>query len=388
MEFFRARRLAADDDRRFAITDNFRENLRAICDTVLSSNAKAIVSTVAVNLHDCPPLASLHREDLRPADRVRWESLYAAGIEAETARAYEPALASYVAAAQIDDHFAELHFRLARCQAAAGHGADAREHYAAACDWDALQFRTDRRLNAVVHEVAENHEAAGLFLVDAAQALSECPLSEHSTPGAPLFYEHVHLRFDGDYWIAKTLLPRVTLALALPAPAKPEPSRDECAAALAYNEWDELDMLTAVAQATARAPFLDQLDHAAQQARFERLNRERLSRFSKEVILRTIGICREAVQQAPDDWQLHYIFGRTLFSFKSYAEAMDPLQNAVRLMPFFTPTRLMLADSLAKTGHPNEAVRQLQEALRLDPLSDAARAAVDQSSGQGLPAKR
>jgi tetratricopeptide (TPR) repeat protein len=335
-------------------------------------------------LHDCPPLASLHRADLRPADRAEWESQYSAGIQAELGGAQENALPRYVAAAEIDDHFAELHYRLARCQGAIGRTVDAREHYAAACDWDAMQFRTDRRLNAIVREVTEKREAAGLFFVDAAQALSDCPLSEGGSPGARLFYEHVHLRFDGDYWIAKTLLPRIVLALGLGASATPEPSRDECAAALAYNEWDELDMLTAVAEATARPPFLDQLDHAAQQERFEQENRERLNRFGNDSILRTLKVCRDAVQQAPDDWQLRYILGRALYSFKAYAEAVDPLQNAVRLMPFFTPLRLLLVDTLAKTGRPNEAAHQLQEALRFDPQSDAARTALEQVSTHEL----
>jgi predicted Zn-dependent protease len=147
-------------------------------------------------------------------------------------------------------------------------------------------------------------------------------------------------------------------------------------------------MLTAVAQATARPPFLDQLDHAAQQARFEKLNRDRLNRFGSDAIQRTLGVCREAVHRAPDDWQLRYIFGRALYSFKAYAEAVDPLHNAVRLMPFFTPTRLMLADSLEKTGHPHEAARQLQEAVRFDPQSSAARGALEQATVQGLPTKR
>ena len=54
-----------------------------------------------------------------PADTARWESLYAEGTAAELAREYDTAIARYLAAAQIDDHFANLHFLLARCLEAA-----------------------------------------------------------------------------------------------------------------------------------------------------------------------------------------------------------------------------------------------------------------------------
>ena len=318
MPFFRARRIAADDPRRLAILDNFRANLRDIC--AAARGAKVLVSTVAVNLRDCPPLGSL------PGD-----------------------------ARDANPHFLAGRFALAR-------------------DWDALAFRADSRLNEIIREEAAHREAAGILLADTEQALGE--------PGDDLFYEHVHLRFAGDYAVAQTLLPRVATALALGPPAVALPARDKCAAALAYNEWDALDMDAAITHLTAGPPFLDQLDHAARQARAGQSIRERTSRFGAEEMRRATAVCRAAVEKNPGDWQLHFILGRTLLAFQKPAEAAPSLETAVRMAPDYPPARLLLAECLLKTNRPNEAIAHLREALRLDPQSPAARAALEAAEKQ------
>ena len=310
MAFFRARQLAATDPRRLAILDNFRANLRDIC--AAARGAKVLVSTVAVNLRDCPPLGSTPEAD--------------------------------------------AHFRAGR--------------YALARDGDTLPFRADSRINDIIREEAAHREGAGIFLADPAQALGE--------PGDDLFYDHVHLRFAGDYAVAQMLLPRVAAALAL-GPGGAIPSRDECAAALAFNEWDALDMDTAIAQLTAGPPFLDQLDHAARQARAERSIRERTSRFGAEDIRRATEVCRAAVEKNPADWQLQFILGRMLLAFQKPAEAVRPLEAAVRMVPDYPPTRLLLAECLLKTRRPNQATGQLNEVLRIDPHSAAAHAALERA---------
>ena len=74
-----------------------------------------MLSTVAVNLRDFPPLASLHRSDLAAEDLAKWESLYKAGGDLEAGRPLAGGASSeYEAAAKIDDRFAELQFRIGR----------------------------------------------------------------------------------------------------------------------------------------------------------------------------------------------------------------------------------------------------------------------------------
>jgi hypothetical protein len=64
-------RLARDDPRRQPVYDHFRANLRDICRAGRAAGARVLLCTVGVNLHDCPPLASLHRPDLSASDMGR-----------------------------------------------------------------------------------------------------------------------------------------------------------------------------------------------------------------------------------------------------------------------------------------------------------------------------
>ena len=76
--------VAGDDPRLTAVYDNFRQNLVDICGIARRAGAGVILSTVAVNLKDCPPLASQHRSDLSEEELAKWESLYQDGVEMES----------------------------------------------------------------------------------------------------------------------------------------------------------------------------------------------------------------------------------------------------------------------------------------------------------------
>ena len=100
--------VAADDPRLPAVYDNYRRNLIDICNVARHAGAAGVLSTVAVNLKDCPPFASRHRSDLSAEDLANWKALYQAGIELENQEKRKEAIGKYEAAAKIDDRFAEL----------------------------------------------------------------------------------------------------------------------------------------------------------------------------------------------------------------------------------------------------------------------------------------
>src|SRR5439155_12313701 len=242
-----------------------------------------LVSTVGVNLKDFPPLGSLHRA-LTETERAHWDSIYKEGIVAENAAHYEQAISLYLDAARLDDHFAELHFRLARCYFASGQFSDAQRHYRLARDWDALQFRTDSRRNGIIGEVVSGKTNAGVWLADAEKTLAESPLSEHQIPGGAIFNDHVHFSFDGDYLLASTLLPSVVSLLGLAnmpgfAGTGPPSSRAECAEELAFTSWEEVNVAAGMVHSLANPPFLDQLEHAERQARAEQTIQQRMAQF-------------------------------------------------------------------------------------------------------------
>src|SRR5205823_14263118 len=58
---------------------NFERNLKDTVEIARSSGARVIVSTVATNLKDCGPFASLHRENLAPEELRSWTGLVQQG---------------------------------------------------------------------------------------------------------------------------------------------------------------------------------------------------------------------------------------------------------------------------------------------------------------------
>ena len=136
-------------------------------------------------------------------------------------------------------------------------------------------------------------------------------------------------------------------ALALGPPAADFPPSADCQAALGYNDWDALDMDAAIVQLTAGPPFLDQLDHAARQARAASDVAERTRRFDPAAMRRAAATARAAVEKNPGDWQLRFILGRTLLAFGQPAEAAPHLEAAVRAVPGYGLPRQLLTQAQA-----------------------------------------
>jgi tetratricopeptide (TPR) repeat protein len=367
MEYLRRQRLAFDHPRRQSAYENFRANLEDVCDLAERSGAQTILASVGVNLHDFPPLGSLHRPNLASASPADFEQAYSQGVAAESRQQTNEALARFEAAVRLDPHFAELHFRLARCYEAAGKLDLARQHYSLACDWDALQFRADRRINEMIRLAAERRRSRGVLFADAAAAFAAGPLAENGVPGARLFNDHVHFTFDGDYQLARFLLPSVGTALRLGPGSAPPPTRDECALALGFTPVDEMNVLAAMAQQTSKPPFLDQLEHAQRQAEADRRVRERLSRTTMRDFEQAAAVYRSAIARNPDDWMLRYNFGRLFSQFGQPAKAAAEYEFVVKRLPRQRVFRLNLGDALLQSGRPTEALAQYRAALEIDP---------------------
>jgi tetratricopeptide (TPR) repeat protein len=374
MDHFRAQRLAADDPRRAAVYTNFERNLNAMLRVFHANGTPAVLATVAVNLADCPPLASLPRRDLPAAERHRWQTVYAQGIGAETRGDYDEAARAYERAARIDDHVADLHFRLARVNGALARTNAALEHYRLARDWDALALRADRRINDVIRRVASAHADQGVMLADIEAALGAQPSSRHGAPGEFLLHEHVHFTFDGDYAVARALLPKVVEALDLGPAAAPVPSRAACAELLAFTRYDELNVRAAMVRFNGRAPFLDQIDHAARQRVAEGSLQRQLAALGQQSVDGATAALRSAVARRPGDWQFRYNLANLWMEQKRYAAAVQELREVVRLMPDVEPLQTTLGEALLLAGDRAGARTAFETALRLDSSSSNARA--------------
>jgi len=84
-------------------------------------------------------------------------------------------------------------------------------------------------------------------------------------------------------------------------------------------------------------------------------------------------LCRQALATAPTDVDLLTLLGVALLASHRPLEALEPLQQAVRLAPRFARARENLGQALLQAGRLDEAISELRLAAQLDPRSESAR---------------
>lgn len=292
---------------------NFERNLRDTIDVSRSAGARVIVSTVATDLRDCAPFGSMHRAGLSEMDLARWSESVKRGADAEDAQDFSGALTAYRTAETIDDRHAGLAFRIARVLLATGDVKSARTYFVRARDLDTLRFRADSRVNDVNRAVATS---MGAELVDAEQLLAEN--SRDGVPGSELLYEHVHLTPEGNYLLARAMFLQIARNLARPPQPADVPSEAQCEQWLAFTAHDRRRIAHEMLDRIQKPPFSNQLTHSELLLRLSMV-----AQAPDENPQQTASQYQWALQQAPNDRNLHYNFGRFLFRYDPQAGAEE-----------------------------------------------------------------
>jgi len=332
MEMFLDKQVPANSPLMKPTYENFAQNLRDTVAVARGAGARVIVSTIATNLKDCAPFASLHREGLSEAALRTFTALVQQGTDLENARSYEEALQRYMAALQIDPEYAELEFRIARAQWMLGNYAAAKEHFLRARDLDTLRFRADSRINEINRSVASS---TGAELVDAEEIFAKA--SPKEVIGSELVYEHVHMTPSGNYLLARAMFVQIASRLADEnghLPQQPDaPSEEKCERLLAFTNHDRSRIATEMLERLQKPPFTNQLNHADQVLRLMIK-----SEAPDENPTDTAGQYQWAIAQRPDDRILHYNFGLFLFGYnRPTAVEQLSLSRPWDGFPVFTP---------------------------------------------------
>jgi tetratricopeptide (TPR) repeat protein len=370
MEMFLNQEVQADDPRMGAVYDHFRRNLSDIIRLGRQSGAGIVVSTVAVNLRDCAPFGSEHRQGLTQADEDKWDMLYQHGIAAQLTGKIEEAAGWFRKAAQIDDQFAELPFRQGCCALALGETADAKRLLGTARNQDTLRFRCDSRLNDLIRQTVSNYADSQVVLADAEQIFTE--ESPDGLPGDHWFYEHVHLTFDGNYLLARTLAAKLESLLpveitASVAATRPWPSEADCARRLAWSDWDKLEALSEIYSRLGNPPFTRQVNHAARIQNLQAALDELVPATQPAGIQAAQNLYRHALAEAPDDALLRQQLVVLDQLTGDLADAATNAQRAVDLLPSSEEGWLQLGGTLAKQQKYDQAVAAFRRAFELNP---------------------
>jgi tetratricopeptide (TPR) repeat protein len=402
MKMFLDQQVPPDDARRGVVHDSFERNLEDIVRAGLKGGAQIVLSTVGVNVKDCPPFASLNARGMTDDAREEWARLYEGGLAAQMAGEWEEAAAWYRQAAALDDQHAELAFRRGECEIALTNREGAREQFQRAVDLDTLPFRADSEINRLIREVADRHRERGVLLVDAAELLGTRVAGE--VPGRETFYEHVHLTFDGNYRLAWAMAQAVERLL----PARVTGGRTErwvtaetCEARLGLTDWNKAGLYEELMMRLSEAPFTGQSDHLTRMAQYQEERQRIRERLTLEAAGAADAVYVEALRRSPEDHRIHanyaefldgvgrleeavvqwrlveellphhhvavFQIGKLLSRKRESVEAEAYLEESLRRRPDLVDAMIELGQLLAREGRPGEATEYYERALRKQP---------------------
>jgi tetratricopeptide (TPR) repeat protein len=402
MEMFVQNQVSPHNPSKQRVYRSFERNLEDILKAGRDSGAKIVLSTVAVNLKDCPPFGSVPGADLPATNRTAYEKLCQDGSAAEAQGRFADAQSDFERAVEMCPESAEAEFQLAACLMRSTNATAARPHFLKAVDNDTLPFRTDSTINETIRASARRFAGESLVLCDTVEALSAA--SPEGIPGEELFYEHVHLNPNGNYALALAWAGQVEklLAPALKRGARPSwASQAECEQWLGLTDWNRVSILEHILQRVQRPPFSGQSGNTQQVARLRNEIAGLRQRLTDGAAAQAQEVYLRALRRAPENFRLHgnyaeflearhelksaiaerkevceltphsyfpyYTLGVDLKEAGALAEARQTLLKAFALKPDEGDVRLELGTVCARQGDWEQARRELEAARRFSP---------------------
>jgi tetratricopeptide (TPR) repeat protein len=370
MAMFLQQGVSADDPRLDATRALFRANLRAIAESGTRAGATVLLCTVLSNQRDFAPFLSRHRAGLAPAELARWQAAFDAGNRSLTAGDLATADQRYGEALALDDHWAELHFRLGWLRIREHRTDGARTELQGALDWDALRFRPDSRLNDVVRSFA-GAGLPGVSVVDVVDAVGAS--SPEGVPGDELLYEHVHLNLAGTYGVARQLFTAVTADLVrrhrVPPGAAPEPmALSEVRRRLGYTTYEQAMIIRELLDRFSRPPFTLQSDNPARLAAYRQMQSAAARLLARPDSGAALALLYEQATAAdPGDWMLQRNSGMALVGLGLPGQARPHLERAFAVIPDDADTLFALAKADQALGEPAAAAQAYAAIRALEP---------------------
>jgi tetratricopeptide (TPR) repeat protein len=397
MAMFLGSQVAPDSPRKETVYRNFQKNLDDIIRAGAASGAKVLLNTVAVNLKDCPPFASMTNSVLSPADRAQFDQLCTKAAQSAAQKDFPKGTEFLEQAARLAPKSAELQFHWGECLLAQTNFAAARAHFQLACDDDTLPFRADSRINEAIRGERAKSSGKDLILFDAEAALAAG--SETGVCGRETFYEHVHFDFDGRYrlgraWAEQTepLLPVNTNAWI---------SQALCDQMLGLSAWNRAQVIHFMLERIQMPPLSSQSNNGLRKDALEGRMTQVRTQMTTENAPSTRKEFVRQVQQRPEDYFLHQEFavfleligdiaaaalewqrfrdllpqdslgyyqtGRLLIALQRFAEAEASLRTAVAIRPSRTDAWIELGNALALQKKYPEALATYSTALQREP---------------------
>ena len=397
MEMFVNNQISPGSPVRETVYRNFQGNLDDIVRAGINSSATVLLNTVGVNLRDCPPFGSLPQRVLTTDESTKFEALYTNGFQALSAHQWAWAENSFIQAARLDDRRADLQFEWAECLLAQTNLAGAHEHFQMACDFDALPFRADSRINDTIRTEPQRTKSDHLIVCDAAKALADG--SPDGVCGDETFFEHVHFDFDARYRLARAWAEQIEPRL--PRTTNSWISQAECERQLGLSPWNRSQVIHFMVERMQVAPLNSQPNNEQRRGALETRIKAELARMDRDEAAGTRQDFEQLVGRRPEDFFLcenyavflelsgdvraasaqwkrfsdllpqdplgYFEAGRLLNHQERYAEAAILLRHSLAIRPSRTDGWIELGNALALQQQYAEALECFNTALKQDP---------------------
>ena len=185
-----------DDFLKQQVMTHFRLNMTRIVKIARSVNAEPLFIQPAINIKDMSPFKSEHREGMDEAERKQWQSLYQRARALHDAGELQRALPVYRQALEIDERYADLHFRMGQLLFEMERYDAAEKAFRRAVEEDIVPLRILNEMQQIVGQVASEEDVP---LIDFPSILRTAYLSqyEHTLFGKEFFLDHVHTNMEG-----------------------------------------------------------------------------------------------------------------------------------------------------------------------------------------------
>ena len=369
MNMFVGNQLRADDPRKEVVYQNFERNLNDIVKVGLDSGAKILLNTVAVNLKDCPPLASLTNASLTAVQRAQFDQLLSEAGTDEAQSNFVGAVQKFEEAGKVDPLFSDLHYRWGECLLALTNYTGAREQFQKACDVDALPFRADSRINGAIQKTGKQFAGDRLACFDAVAALGKnLPAG---VCGQETFFEHVHFTFDGNYQLGHAWAEQVEKMLPADitraASTNVWISQETCDRLLGLTDWNRCAVMEMMIDRFHRHPLSDQPNNVGRmqllRAEADRL-RQRMNAATTQAALK---IYLAAINRSPQDHLLHENLAEFLESAGDLKQALAQWRQVEKLLPQSCEPCYQAGRLLSALNQWDEAEVALTKAVTLCP---------------------
>jgi len=369
-----------NDELKRQIITHYRLNMRRMASIARSADADIIYVRPAVNIRDMSPFKSEHREDLSLQGLMQWQALVQRAAERKQAGDVESALADYQQALDIDDRYADLHFRIGRLLFESGRYDEAEKELRRAVVEDIAPLRILPSMQHIVEEVASSEDAP---LIDFAGILRRACLAKygHAVFGGEYFVDHVHTNMEGYRLLALALFDElVREGIATPDAAWNEKRIEDVSREViaGLDPRIEGETYMNLGRVFDWAGKFEEAYNALLRA-LEILGPDpgiysRLAKSSYGLGRRdeAIHYFRKELELDPNMIGEHSRLGMVLAEQGKLDEAIEQCRTELKLHPEYATGHAGLAKLLGEAGNNDEAQQHFEIALRINPDSEFA----------------